>query len=76
MKEIKDLFTVSGNGQLYQEAMLAMAEARKAKQLELARAAAAKKKFWKDVKEIGAVICVLVFLIPMCLALLISYLTK
>ena len=76
MKEIKDLFTVSGNGQLYQEAMAAMAEARKAKQLELARAAAAKKKFWKDVREIGAVIGVLVFLVPMCLALLISYLTK
>ena len=55
---------------------LAMAEARKAKQLELARAAAAKKKFWKDVREIGTVIAVLVLLIPMCLALLISYLTR
>ena len=76
MKEIKDLFTVSGNGQLYQEAMAAMAEARKAKQLELARAVAAKKKFWKDVREIGTVIAVLVLLIPMCLALLNSYLTR
>ena len=44
MREIKDLFTVSGNGQLYTEAMQAMAEARKQKQLELARAAARKKK--------------------------------
>lgn len=50
MKEIKDLFTVSGNGQLYSEAMSAMAEARKAKQLELARAAARKKKFWKEAR--------------------------
>ena len=38
--------------------------------------AAAKKKFWKDVREIGTVIAVLVLLIPMCLALLISYLTR
>ena len=48
MREIKDMFTVSGNGDLYQEAMTAMAEARKAKQTDLARKAAAKKKFWKD----------------------------
>jgi hypothetical protein len=76
MKEIKDLFTISGNAQLYNEAMSAMAEARKAKQAELARKAAAKKKFWKDVREIGSVIAVLVFLIPMTLAILIGYLVK
>jgi len=76
MQEIKDLFTVSGNGQLYQEAMASMAAARKAKQVELAKAIAAKKKFWKDVREIGAIVGVLVFLVPMCLALLLSYLTK
>ena len=76
MQEIKDLFTISGNGQLYAEAMGAMAEARKAKQLELARKAAAKKKFWKDVREIGAVIAVLLILLPLTLALLISYVTK
>lgn len=76
MKEIKDLFTISGNAQLYNEAMSAMAEARKAKQAELARKAAAKKKFWKDVREIGSVIAVLVFLLPMTLAILIGYLVK
>ena len=76
MKEIRDLFTVSGNGDLYKEAMAAMAEARKAKQLELTRKAAAKKKFWKDVREIGSVIAVLVLLIPMTLAILIGYLVK
>ena len=76
MKEIRDLFTVSGNGDLYKEAMTAMAEARKAKQAELTRRAAAKKKFWKDVREIGSVIAVLVLLIPMTLALLIGYLVK
>lgn len=76
MKEIRDLFTMSGNGDLYKEAMSAMAEARKAKQAELTRRAAAKKKFWKDVREIGSVIAVLVLLIPMTLALLIGYLVK
>jgi len=76
MKEIRDLFTMSGNSDLYKEAMSAMAEARKAKQAELTRRAAAKKKFWKDVREIGSVIAVLVLLIPMTLALLIGYLVK
>jgi len=76
MKEIKDLFTVSGNGQLYQEAMTAMAEARKAKQLELARAAARKKQFWKEVKEIAAVVGVIIFLLPITLALLLGWLTR
>ena len=76
MKEIKDLFTVSGNGQLYQEAMTAMAEARKAKQLELARKAAAKKQFWKEVKQYAAIFGVVIILLPMILALLINFLVK
>ena len=76
MREIKDLFTVSGNGQLYQEAMQAMAEARKQKKLELARAAARKKKFWKEVREISFVIGILVILLPMTLALLLGWLTR
>lgn len=76
MKEIKDLFTVSGNGQLYSEAMSAMAEARKAKQLELARAAARKKAFWKEAKQYAAAGLVLLFLLPMTLALLLGWLTR
>jgi len=76
MQEIKDLFTISGNGQLYNEAMAAMAEARKAKQQELARAVAAKKQFWKDVREIGAVIGVILILLPLILAVLLSYVTR
>lgn len=75
MREIKDMFTVSGNGDLYQEAMTAMAEARKAKQQELARKAAAKKKFWKDVREVLTVIAVLLFLLPLTLAVLLTWLT-
>jgi len=76
MREIKDLFTVSGNGQLYQEAMQAMAEARKQKQLELARAEARRKKFWKEVREISFVIGILIILLPMTLALLLGWLTR
>ncbi len=76
MREIKDLFTVSGNGQLYQEAMQAMAEARKQKQLELARAAARKKRFWKEIKQYAVVGALLLFLLPMTLGLLLSWLTR
>ena len=76
MREIKDLFTVSGNAQLYSEAMQAMAEARKQKQLELARAAARKKKFWKEVREISFVIGILIILLPMTLGLLLGWLTR
>lgn len=76
MKDIKDLFTISGNGQLYSEAITAMAEARKAKQLELARAAARKKQFWKEAKMYAAVVLMLLFLLPMTLALLLSWLTR
>ena len=53
-----------------------MAEARKQKQLELARAAARKKKFWKEVREISFVIGILVILLPMTLALLLGWLTR
>ena len=53
-KDIRDIFTVTGNSQLYQEALSAMAEARKAKQQELARKAAAKKKFWREVRQWGS----------------------
>lgn len=76
MREIRDLFTMSGNGDLYKEAMASMAEARKAKQTELARQAAEKKKFWKDVREVLSVIAVLLFLVPLTLAVLITWLTR
>ena len=76
MREIRDLFTVSGNSELYNEAMASMAAARKAKQAELARKAAAKKKFWKDVREVLSVLAVLLFLLPLTLAVLISWLTR
>ena len=76
MREIKDLFTVSGNAQLYSEAMQAMADARKAKQLELAKKIAAKKQFWRDVKQMAVVVLTLIFLLPLTLGLLLSWLTS
>ena len=76
MREIKDLFTVSGNGQLYTEAMQAMAEARKQKQLELARKAAQKRSFWQQFREYAAAFGGLMFLLPMTLALLLGWLTR
>jgi hypothetical protein len=76
MQEIKDLFMVSGNGQLYNEAMAAMAQARKAKQLELARKAAAKKQLRKELKEYAFIFLGVVVLLPMILALLFNFLLK
>jgi len=76
MQEVKDLFMVSGNGQLYNEAMAAMAQARKAKQLELARKAAAKKQLRKELKEYAFIFLGVVVLLPMILALLFNFLLK
>lgn len=75
MREVKDLFTVSGNGQLYQDAMQAMAEARKAKQVELAAKMAAKKAFRRDVKNAALLFVLLIILVPIALALLLLIVT-
>ena len=76
MAQVKDLFTVSGNGQLYQDAMQAMAEARKAKQRELAEKMAAKKQFRRDMRQLAAVFLAVAILVPTVLALLLSALTR
>ena len=55
---------------------LALAEARKQKQLELARTAARKKAFWKQFREYTAAGAVLLILLPMTLTLLLTWLTK
>lgn len=67
MAEIKDLFLVSGNSQLYAEAMTAMAEARKAKQRELAQKEAARRQFWQDVRQMAAVTVGVLLLLPLVL---------
>ena len=76
MQEVKDIFVISGNGALYQECMQEMANARKAKQEELARAATKKKKFWKDMRQIGLVVVLVVVLIPSVIGGLLAYLTN
>ena len=76
MQEVKDLFTISGNGHLYQQCMQEMANARKAKQEELARAAAKNKKFWKDIRQIGMLILLVVVLVPAAVGALLAYLTR
>lgn len=76
MQQIKDLFTISGNQDLYQEAMQAMAEARKAKQAELAAKMAAKKQFRRDMRQLAAVFLAIAILVPTVLALLLSAITR
>jgi hypothetical protein len=74
MTEVKQLFVISGNGHLFAEMMAQMAQARKEKQAELARAAAAKKKFWKDMRQIGLIVLLVVVLIPAVIGGLLAYL--
>lgn len=76
MKEIKDLFTVSGNGHLYSECMQQMADARKAEQLRLAREAARKKAFWKQAREYAIAAFFILIFLPLALAGLLAYLTR
>jgi phosphoribosylformylglycinamidine (FGAM) synthase-like enzyme len=76
MQEVKDLFTVSGNGHLYAECMTQMAQARKEKQAELARAAAAKKKFWKDMRQFGSILLLCLVLLPAVIGGLLAYLVN
>ena len=76
MQEVKDLFTISGNGHLYQQCMQEMANARKAKQEELARAAAKNKKFWKDIRQIGMLVLLVLVLVPAAVGALLAYLTR
>jgi cell division septal protein FtsQ len=76
MSEIKDLFLVSGNSALYTEAMQAMADARKSKQAELAKAAAAKKKFRQDMKQLGLVVLATIVLLPLTMFVFLSWLVN
>ena len=76
MAEIKDLFLVSGNSQLYADAMTAMAEARKAKQRELAQKEAARRQFWQDVRQLAAVTVGVLLLLPLVLYALLQALMR
>ena len=76
MQEVKDLFIVSGNGHLYQQCMQEMANARKAKQEELARAIVAKRRFWKEVRQIGMLVLLVLVLVPAAVGGLLAWLTN
>jgi|TARA_R110002049_G_scaffold5808_1_gene38807 thioredoxin-like negative regulator of GroEL len=64
MQEVKDLFVMSGNGHLYQECMQEMANARKAKQEELARLALLRKKRNKELRQLGMIVLLCLALVP------------
>ena len=64
MQEVKDLFTVSGNGHLYQQCMQEMANARKAKQDELARLALLRKKRNKELRQLAMIVLLCLALVP------------
>jgi|TARA_R110002072_G_scaffold70016_4_gene169523 hypothetical protein len=64
MQEVKDLFVMSGNGHLYQQCMQEMANARKAKQEELARLAILKRKRYKELRQLGMIVLLCLVLVP------------
>ena len=64
MQEVKDLFVMSGNGHLYQECMQEMANARKAKQEELARLTLLRKRRNKELRQLGMIVLLCLALVP------------
>lgn len=74
MQEVKDLFIVSGNGHLYQQCMQEMANARKAKQDELARAVIARRRFRAQMTQYALVFMVVLILVPATVGALLAWL--
>ena len=74
MQEVKDLFIVSGNGHLYQQCMQEMANARKAKQDELARAVIARRRFRAQMTQYALVFMVVLILVPATVGGLLAWL--
>ena len=72
LMEIKDIFLVSGNMQLWDNAQAAMAESRKARAEEIKRAAAARKKLIKELKIIGLVVLICIFIVPITIYFLLQ----
>ena len=72
LSEIKDIFLVSGNMQLWDNAQAAMAESRKARALEIQRAATARKKLIKELKTIGLVVLICIFIVPITIYFLVQ----
>ena len=76
MQEVKDIFTISGNGHLYQECMQEMANARKAKQEELARAVVARRQFRAQMTQYALIFMVVLVLVPATVGGLLAWLTN
>lgn len=76
MQEIKDLFTVSGNGHLYAQCMQQLADARKAEQARLAQETARKKAFRKQMKEFAMALFLVIVLLPVTIGGLLAWLMK
>tara|TARA_B110000263_G_scaffold39756_1_gene31412 strand:+ start:125 stop:652 length:528 start_codon:yes stop_codon:yes gene_type:complete len=64
LREIKDLFTISGNGHLYAECMAEMAKARVAKQEEIARLVRLRKQRNEELLQAGILILIFLVLLP------------
>ena len=72
MKEIKDLFIVSGNGGLYADAMQELANARKRRLDEVRRKQKERKELMSMIKLGAIAIGVAIFLVPLLLTFIIS----
>ena len=67
LSEIKDIFLVSGNSHLWDNAMQAMADARVARQNEINKAIAKRKARIKELKEAGVIILIAVIIVPVAI---------
>ena len=76
LSEIKDVFLVSGNGHLWDNAMQAMADARVARQNEINRLTAEKKAKSKQLKEALVIILIAALLVPAALFAVLHTLVK
>ena len=64
MQEVKDLFVISGNGHLYQECMQEMANARRAKQEEIAKLTKQRAKRNKELRQVAMIVLLCLALVP------------
>ena len=64
LAEVKDIFLVSGNGHLWDNAMQAMADARVARQKEINQAIKNKKDKIRQLKEAGVIILIALLVVP------------
>ena len=72
MKEIKDLFTISGNGALYADAMQELANARKRRLDEVKRKQRERKELIDMIKLGTIAVGVCIFLVPLIIGFIIN----